>query len=186
MCKRINRDIDAIDPRLRSKIAEVCSGDAGWPLTIIGPAGTGKTCAALCMLDRVVGVQDGPTGGRRYITAADLVRKVNSYRRGEQPQAEESFWDHWQRSKIVTVDEIGAREKVSDAHYEILKMAIDLQQDQPAVFLSNLSIATLAEIYDDRIASRLQFGTVIDLEGWPDRRVMQQNATSSLTSESKP
>ncbi len=178
--RSIHRDIDLIDPALRSKIREVCLGRSGWPITIIGPAGTGKTCAALCMLDRIARVMNGgPEGGRRYITTADLILAINVHRRSDTPAKERTFWKEWKRCKLVVLDEIGAREKVTDAHYEILKMAIDYRQDQPAVYLSNLPISTLAEIYDDRIASRLQSGTVIDLTNWRDRRVVTGSLPAS-------
>jgi len=165
ICNReIVRSPELIHPELSKVIGDACEGSTAWPLTILGDAGTGKTCAALCLLDRIY-------GPRRYITTADLVFNMNLHRRSDTPNKEREFWEHWRSCDLVVLDEIGSRDEVSDSHYEIVKMAIDRRQDQPAVFLSNHTIPQLANIYDDRIASRLQAGTMFDMADWPDRRV---------------
>ena len=163
----ISRNADLIQPKLGKVLWDACNGATAWPLTILGDAGTGKTCAALCVLDRVY-------GPRRYTTTAELVFDLNLLRRSDNPSRERGFWEHWRGCDLTVLDEIGARGEVTDSHYEILKLAIDRRQDQPAIFLSNHTIGQLADIYDDRIASRLQSGTVFDMAGWPDRRVALQ------------
>ncbi len=147
-------------------IDSVCAGESTWPLTILGGVGVGKTCAALCLLDQC-------KGGRRYFTTMGLVSRLNGYRRESAGSLESVFWDEWRKAMLVVLDEIGAREQVSDSHYESVKLAIDYRNEEPAIYISNLTIAELTALYDDRIASRLQAGTVLDMFGWPDRRVKE-------------
>src|SRR3990167_4114582 len=52
---RIDRRISGIRPALRAIIRSLLAGEKPWPLVLLGPAGTGKTCAALCLLDHAGG-----------------------------------------------------------------------------------------------------------------------------------
>jgi len=160
----IQRELAGVDERLWRRLMDVCTAGGPWPITLIGGVGVGKTCAALCMLDRVSRM-------RQYRTVADLVLAVNNWRRGNSVSPSEGeVWRWWQRAAFTVLDELGARDRVSDAAYEIVKKAIDLRQNKPSVFISNKGLDDLARVYDDRIASRLNAGTVIDLSGWKDRR----------------
>jgi len=73
---------------------------------------------------------------------------------------------------LLVLDEIGAREKVSDSHYEIVKHALDARIDQgkPMVIISNNTPEELAKLYDGRIYSRIASGTVLNVTG-EDRRL---------------
>ena len=75
---------------------------------------------------------------------------------------------------LCVIDEIGAREKVSDHQYETLKTAIDRRQGQPLVLISNVSPPELSRVFDDRIASRCGAGTVVEVIG-PDQRLASRN-----------
>lgn len=162
------RSIDKIDARLKAVLFEVVSSDVAWPLLLLGPAGGGKTCAALVMHDRYGGwfadlpafherlleikggsvFWDGPTGCQ--MTARD-------------------FWTAWRSSPLTVLDEIGQRSP-SDAQYETLKTAIDAREERPAIYISNLGLRDLGRVYDDRIVSRLAGGTVYELDV-EDRRI---------------
>lgn len=147
-----------------SAVCECCDGRSPWPMTMIGGVGVGKTCAALCVYDVVC-------GGRRYVNTADMVKRITDMRRDLVSDSEADYWRDWRNAKLVILDELGARERVSDAHYEIVKNAIDQRAGRPAIFISNLSLGDLAGVYDDRIASRLAGGTVVDMMDWTDRRL---------------
>ena len=151
----------------RSIIRDVCQGRAPWPLTLWGSVGTGKSCAALCVLDRCI-------FSRRYYTVTDFCERARLAALGElEDMTITGFWDYWRRADITCLDELGSRssrEKVSDHHYETVKRAIDARHGQPAIWISNLSLEELAQVYDDRIASRLSEGTVIAMNG-EDRRL---------------
>jgi len=166
------RQIGAIEGALRQTIRQLASGEAPWPLLIWGPVGTGKTCAALCLLDHA---------GGDYLTAAELAEKVIAAQQGRLEHdyghggdavtfTPERYWAHLGKQPLIVLDELGARERVSDHAYESTKRLIDLREGRPLIALSNLDLALLAERYDDRIASRLAAGTVCRLEG-EDRRL---------------
>ena len=146
-----------------------CAVDGGpWPLVFVGDVGTGKTCAALCLLDWV-------SKSRKYYTVPDLCDELIAVQNGHREYGQRkdtlvSWWERWREAACCAVDELGSRTKVSDFQYESVKRAIDLREDRPAVFISNLSLDELAKVYDDRIASRLAGGTVIHFTG-DDRRI---------------
>ncbi len=82
----------------------------------------------------------------------------------------ERFWARLAAAPLVVLDELGCRERASDAHYEAVKTAIDERQGKPLVAITNLAIDQIATLYDDRISSRLAAGTVLTL-GCGDRRI---------------
>lgn len=161
------RDLGLIDAGVWMQITGLVVGKALWPLFLHGEAGSGKTCIGLCLndeyggwlvefpelLDLLLRIQrgefwySGPTGGRAY--ARDV-------------------WDDWTKANLTVLDEIGLRAP-SDFSFETLKRLIDVREGKPAVFISNLSLSDIKGLYDDRIASRLASGTVIELQG--DRRL---------------
>ena len=47
------RQIGLIEPAVCAVIRQAVQGELRWPLVLIGDAGSGKTCAALCLLDLV-------------------------------------------------------------------------------------------------------------------------------------
>ena len=165
------RTIELIDPSLRTIIRSLVSGVLPWPLFLHGPVGTGKTCAALCLLDRAKGI---------YQTVGQLCDQVNLARSGrlESPTIEgrgglvfpERLWVIVSRAPLMVLDELGLRSSVSDAHYEAVKECVDHRLGKPFVVISNLPLAEITRIYDDRIFSRLASGTVFELGG-PDRRL---------------
>jgi DNA replication protein DnaC len=138
-------------------------------MTLTGEAGTGKTCAALCVLDHVQ--------ARRYWTMPALCEELIAVQNGEkeygmQPDTLRRWWGRYPSLDCVVVDELGSRERVSDFHYEVLQRAIDLRYAKPTIFISNLRVSDLAKVYDDRIASRLAGGTIIQFPPG-DRRLEQ-------------
>lgn len=166
--KGVFRYREMIAPDLRAKISRCAFGQGKWPLLITGQAGVGKTCAALCLLDIAASMT-------QYFTVAGLCDTLIRAMKGEldtpvrncNPQ---TFWNWWARSSLCVVDEIGSRGIVSDHHYETLKAAIDSREGKPLVLISNLSLSSIGDTYDDRIASRIGAGTIISVGG-PDRRM---------------
>lgn len=164
-----NRTIDRIPLELRSVLRGLIQGTSPWPLFLFGSVGSGKTMAALCVLDYA---------GGDYYTAARLNESVLQSREGQLTVRGESgpttiwpdkFWRLIEKSKLVVVDEIGCRDRATDFQYETLQRVIDDREGSPAIFISNLASAKLAEIYDDRIVSRLCRGTVLELSGKDQR-----------------
>ena len=160
-----------IDSKLRATIQELADGSVRWPLLLLGEAGSGKTCAALCMIDLF---------GGWYVTLPELCALVIRAQQGELSWSsgyrrfESDIWSAWRRARLVVVDEVGARTTVSDHHYETIKYALDIRQGKPAVFITNhLLVAVLAGLYGDPIGSRLGSGTQEWLKG--DRRVNRES-----------
>lgn len=167
---RIPRNVTGIDAELRKVIRDLVSGEAPWPLVLYGPAGTGKTCAALCLLDYAGGI---------YFTVSDLCNKLIQSQQGRLEWTHEgrggvvwpdAFWHKIGTARLAVLDELGCREKVSDAHYEAVKQFVDERAFKPFVAITNLSLQQLGATYDDRILSRLAAGTKVQLGG-PDRRI---------------
>ncbi len=166
----IERSRDRIAPDLRDAINGVITGKNPWPLFVFGPAGTGKTFAALCLCDAV-------GGGCIYKTVTELAANVVEAGKGElfdpyngQRISPERYWQEWRESKLVVLDELGTRQKVSDWNYECAKRGIDNREGKPIILISNVGPDDLEALYDQRIASRCCAGTVVELVG-EDRRI---------------
>lgn len=143
-----------------------------WPLVLVGEPGTGKTCAALCLLDFCA--------GRKFYTVMELCEELIEVQKdrkeyGGAPDSIGAWWKRWKEANCTVLDELGARDKVSDFQYECVKRAIDERHMKPAIFISNLGLDQLARVYDDRIASRLAAGTVIQFTG-EDMRLAKAGA----------
>ncbi len=168
--ERVARSVDQIDSALREAIRALVAGQSRWPLFLHGPVGTGKTCAALCLLDYSEG---------DYFTVTSLCATVIQSQQGRLEWTNEArggtiwpeqFWRGVSRAPLIVLDELGCRERPSDAHYDAVKQCVDERMGKPFVAISNHGPAALAKLYDDRIASRLACGTVIGLRG-ADRRI---------------
>jgi len=170
----IRRDIPheraAMHPQLHQRMREVVYGQAPWPLLLLGGVGVGKTCAALCLLDVVY-------GGRVYMQTAELAQRIAAARCSDNPGSEWRFWEDWEKAKLVCLDEMGERMTVSDSAYGAVKRAIDLRLGKPAIYISNLKMSELAEVFDARIVSRLGAGTRVEMWDWPDRRRTERQPT---------
>lgn len=159
----ISRRWDLIDAHYVDVIRSVIDGCAPWPLVLVGPAGVGKTCAALSVLDMA-------PPQTLYRTADQAAKELIAAMKGTLPfvPSELAWWDRWRDATCVVLDELGQRNP-SDHAYETIKRAIDWRREQPAIFVSNVELVNLAAIYDERIYSRLNAGTVIEMSG-ADRR----------------
>jgi DNA replication protein DnaC len=168
-CPRKARTVSKIDPALRAAIRSAVAGESSWPLVMVGPAGTGKTCAALCLVDHAHG---------RYWTAGELCEtlirsqqgRLDWYNSGHGGKHHpEDVWGWVAGASVVALDEVGTR-SVSDFAYETVKRVLDEREGKPLAVVSNLTLEALARLYDDRVSSRLAAGTVVEVAG-RDRRL---------------
>jgi len=166
----IERSIGLIDPPIRQAIRGLVNGELPWPLLLNGPAGVGKTCAALCLVDHC------PFS--RYWRLSQLCEILIQANQGKYSVDSPTggvdvypvhIWDWIIESPLVVIDEVGCRDRAGDFVYETFWRVLDERHRRPLVCLSNLSIEGIEKIFDDRVASRLSAGTVIRLEG-KDRR----------------
>jgi DNA replication protein DnaC len=163
-----DRGIDRIEPALRLAIRAAVAGESAWPLVLIGEPGTGKTCSALCLLDHSGGLYFSANGladklilaGKGELYNHDAQRRVSAT----------ALWEEIAATPLVVLDELGARQAVSDWHYDCVKRTIDEREGRPLIVCSNLGLNAIAGLYDKRVASRLAAGSVLELTG-PDRRL---------------
>lgn len=147
---RVPRQLDLVDPDLRKVFRALVTGQTPWPLFLHGPVGTGKTMAALCLCDHV--------DNSYYRTVSALA---------DNRMAKGSDMEHVAKVRLAVLDEIGAREKVGDLIYEVVKEFADRRErhGRVAVYVSNLDAQELARLFDDRVADRLLCGTKHELGG---------------------
>jgi len=142
-----------------------------FPVLLWGPPGRGKSYAAALLYSSI-------QGRAVWIRAVEFIRAIQTCRRDGSvvmPGAlyecgESSLW----KSRVISpdvlfVDDIGLRAP-TESQYELLFELFDRREGKPTVYTSNLSPNQLAEIYDDRIASRICRGTRIEFGG-ADRRM---------------
>jgi len=165
------RDHDLISEVVQKTIRDLIHGRRPWPLLLQGGAGSGKTCAAMVLVDR--------SGASIYVKMIDLSTAISDAQFGRIPflkyggqrtRSEAELWEGWIACNVAVLDEIGSREKVSGHAYDVLLEAVNLRIDaeRPLVVITNLNQKALAAVYDDRLASRLNSGTILELSG--DRR----------------
>jgi DNA replication protein DnaC len=164
------RNLNQVDARLRDILAGLCDGLVKWPLYIHGPPGTGKSCAALCIADRVPKAQ--------FWSMPDLAAKVLRIHQGIEEWHDngyggkwtsEMWWGYIAKLPLLVLDDVGLREVNSDFQMETLFMALEAREGQPLICTSNLDEDEIESSYNARIRSRLCCGTVFKLGG-ADRR----------------
>lgn len=167
----VPRRLDQVDRTLLDLFGQLCDGKKPWPLFVHGPAGAGKSYAALAFSD---------VAGGHYSTLEEACTDVMQDRNIWWERSR--CWSIWgdeapkrpedQFYRLGIVDEIGERSKIGDLQYTTLKGILDHQEFEnrrAGVYLSNLTPSEIASMFDDRIASRLTCGTVFRLAG-KDRR----------------
>jgi DNA replication protein DnaC len=147
----IHRDMRLVAESLRETFRQLIGGVEPWPLLLIGPAGWGKSCAALSLVDYV------PSAW--YGTPADLVEIET------RPDRDRRLMSIMSRS-LVVVDELGCSNR-PDKEFDALKRLADEidYRRVPAIIISNLDRDGLARAYDERIVDRLSAGTVAEMPG---------------------
>jgi hypothetical protein len=151
------RSMKGVPAEVVTAFRSLVAGKAPWPLLLHGPAGGGKTCAALALADFAESAA--------YWTADGLVD-------AHMGPGKVDVWEAVQGKALVILDEIGAREKVTDLAYSTIKQLVDVREmscNRVAIYVSNLGPDRLAGLLDDRLASRMLCGTVVEVAG-EDRR----------------
>lgn len=184
------REIGLIDQELRSVIRQLVVGEAAWPLFLTGKPGRGKTAAGLCMADYVHGSayyrftrllkafewarthdDRGNRGGvvvkrwRPQSTAADERRMKLT----EEVLNERQFWTYLTSAPLVVVDDLATRGGYTEPQYDQFYDLLEERKLKPTVIISNLALADLLKVFDERIVSRLARGTIFTLTGRDQR-----------------
>jgi len=147
-------------------------GETPWPLTFSGPVGCGKTSAALLMFDWTADADlfnpnEFLTLERLAddVTEAMFDRLFNTLHRDWPKISTAEFWRRWNRKTLCGIDDLGEKENVTDHRYQVLKRAIDEREGKPLIITTNLSLGDVSRLYDDRVASRLAGGTLVQCRG---------------------
>lgn len=183
------RELAEIDPELRTAIRGLVTGQKPWPLYLWGHAGTGKTSAALAVLDYA-----GPTektnpppgslhdwfAGYAEIRALAGLRIRADHGLGFEYfgcSPKESTWyrliDHWTAAPVVVLDEIGIGKETGDFKLDVLIEVLNARCGDPVrplIVTGNVKPSELPTVCDDRVADRVLAGTVFHLSG-PSRRM---------------
>jgi len=156
----VDRRLDFVDSGLLEVFRALVTGQALWPLYLHGPTGAGKTMAALCLCD--------VAETAAYWAVEDLCDFVMR----ESPVEVQGEFQRIAEKGLAVLDELGQRGTVGDLHYSAVKKFADareLHASRVAIYMSNLGPKAFAELYDDRIWSRVLCGTRYELAG-EDRR----------------
>lgn len=151
------------------QIGACIAGKAPWPLLLYGPVGSGKTCAALVVLDEAW----GPV---KYATINQWCQELREAQKGGPIEirpgmaglTETGLWNAWHAMALCVVDELGQRQ-ASDFERQTAQRCIDMRVGDPLILCSNVGLTDLERLYDDRFTSRLSAGTIVYM-GDQDRR----------------
>ncbi len=166
----IHRDRSEVPQEVRRAIDSCCTGQSAWPLLLFGSTGVGKTCAGLALCDHAA----GSSSFRDVDDLADVFGAVRNGKRravaGLDCESIADFDRAIRATQLMVIDELAIRGKVSDNQYQAIKRVLDVRQNRPLMLLSNLGPDEIADVYDDRIASRCSAGSLLEWNG-PDRRL---------------
>jgi hypothetical protein len=173
-------DPTRIHPDLAAVIVEAQRDGFAWPLLVVGSVGTGKTYAGVQCLDWF--------GGSYHKLAELYDRLIRADQSGIPWQrsgeygvwSSASIWLQVRSHPLVVLDEVGARHapknardakgRVTPWQEDQFQKVLDDRERLPLMCLTNLSLRDLAQVYDDRIMSRLTRGTVVEIVGEDRRR----------------
>jgi DNA replication protein DnaC len=169
------RELADVPPQLWRLIEESCAGRRKWPLFLHGSVGTGKSCSALCLADRVEKAE--------FWAMPNLATYVMSVKQGREgwnhhgqggDWTERTWWNYIASVPLLILDDVGLREVHSEFQTETLYLALENREGKPLVCTSNLNPEEILTSYNDRIRSRLCSGTVYELRG-RDRRLQEDD-----------
>jgi len=154
-----------MNPKFRSSVRELCGPAGRWPLYLWSSAtGTGKTTAAMMILDRAYGesdfdffpadVSDAMWGLIDYRSFPRLLETIgrgeatwNSHMAGGK-MTEGKLWNFVAQGHLLVVDDVCEidREavKFGQDHRALLKRILDERGSRPTIVTSNLSPAPAA------------------------------------------
>ena len=130
-----------------------------FPIFIYGDVGVGKTCLAACMYRESV--------NNPFWTRADqLLVDMSQYRGGAELRRQ------LKQYSSIFLDDLGTMEPTRpmfNAFFDLLELR---KADPRIIITSNHDPNRIAELFDDRVRSRIMAGTMIYLRG-EDRRAGQ-------------
>lgn len=169
----IDADWAQVNPPLQSAIREAVIG-AKWPIYLFGDQGRGKTSAMASLYRKVI-------NSSKWLDLQQFVRLVQRARTSDDGKVYDFSFSNYGASEsdlyrkfvvdpqVVFVDDVGIR-SASESVFEIVYEIVNRRGRRPAIYTSNVDPQRLRAIYDDRVASRMLAGTIIEVTG-ADRRI---------------
>lgn len=149
------RDPARVDHVVWAAFKGLCEGRFRWPLFIHGGTGTGKTIAAICMVDSLYGCM--------WTDLDSLCELLVTH----------GSWRHIEESEAAVLDEIGGRDNVTPVDADAVKKFLDIREchcNRVGIYVSNHSPDAIRNLYGKRIASRLLCGVVAESIGIDQRK----------------
>lgn len=158
----------------------------GFPVTLQGATGTGKSCCAAVVLNRVLereerkaAKEDREPVSPLWWSWPRLCDVLVQCRRdgfamvegtvGDKfAMHEADLWRMLRHPRFVVVDEIGTR-VANEVRLEAMWQLLEARGRMPTLFTTNLEIKEVPVVFDARVLSRLSAGTWIEVKG-QDRR----------------
>lgn len=159
-------------------------GHSPWPLYLWGRPGTGKTSAALVVLDHCGQKEkenDPPSAIRDWMYGYAEVRSLAGIKiRADHGSGFEYFgcspkdstWqrllDHWSAAPATVLDEIGIGRETGDFKLDVLIEVLNTRCGDPVrplIVTGNVQPKQMSSVCDDRVADRILCGTVFELSG---------------------
>jgi len=179
------RSLDEVNPLLWRHMLDLCEGKLEWPFYLYGGVGSGKTCAALCLVDRIEKAQ--------FWTMPDFINHFESVKQGNvqwydvgtgDVMSTKRWWNEVASWPLLVLDDVGLRDVSNENHRETLWLALLAREEKPLICTSNHNPNALLGVYDDRVHSRICCKTVFDLRG-RDRRFDPAPKTSMVNEKPK-
>lgn len=179
------REIGLIDPQLRAVLRQLIRGELPWPLFLTGAPGRGKSAAALCLADYVAGAvyfrftrllkafewarSESGVAVREWRPSSTFCEETK-FIQATRNMSDFEFWQYLKAAPLVVVDDLATRGGYTEPQYDQFYDLVEERKRRPLVLVSNLSLADLGRVFDERIVSRIAAGTVFTLSG-RDRRL---------------
>lgn len=158
----IRAEWSKVSPSLLATVRNASRSQA-WPLVLWGNVGSGKTCLSALIY------ASWNNANVRWINAVEFARRVQTVRKeGQIPIAgsaytvgETSLWETTvDTPSLLVVDDLGITDP-TPSQVAIIYELIDRRRNKPMIVSTNLDLNEIEQLYDDRIASRLSAGTII-------------------------
>lgn len=146
-----------------------------WPLYLWGKPGSGKTSVAGLIYQEATGRPMWINAGKGFRAVASASAEPQPlWGYGMIPLREVEHWLELEERSLVVLDDIALRDRVSEAQFEVMQEFLNRRQGKPTVITGNMSIEQIAKVYDDRVASRIAAGTLIEIDG-DDKRLEDED-----------
>jgi len=164
-------------------ILKDCFAAKRYPLFVHGPTGTGKTCLSALLFrscsappiwaradDLLLSLACGRSSEARIQLELSTEAGDKETRRARKGLTYNDVMHRIAETRSLHLDDIGIREP-TDTMRQIFFDLLEIRKGKPFVITSNHSPEQLGELFrDDRILSRILFGTVIHMNHGGDRR----------------